>query len=53
MTYPLVRIAMGRSKGFGGKQSCKIVTVILGDNPACYKEIELVNQSIIHMRLLI
>jgi len=33
------RIAQGRST-FGGKQPCKIVTVLLGDNPYCQKDIE-------------
>ena len=37
------RIALGRSKFGGNKQSCKIVTVLLGDNPSCFKEIELVS----------
>ena len=37
------RIAVGRGKFGGNKQSCKIVTVLLGDNPACFKDIELVS----------
>lgn len=37
------RIAAGRNKGPGGaKYNCKIITVLLGDNPACYKDIEMV-----------
>ncbi len=30
------RIAIGRNKFGGNKQSCKIVTIVLGDNPQCY-----------------
>lgn len=45
------RIAAGRSKGFGGnKNPCKIVTIILGDNPNCYKDIELVRLLDIYLK---
>lgn len=38
------RISVGRNKGLGGaKYACKILTVLLGDNPACYKDIEMVS----------
>ena len=37
----IFRISVGRSK-FGGNKPCKIVTVLLGDNPNCQKDIELV-----------
>lgn len=36
------RVAVGRGKFGKTGQSCKMVTVLLGDNPACYKDIELV-----------
>ena len=39
------RIAIGRNKFGGNKQSCKIVTIVLGDNPQCYHDIELVHYS--------
>jgi hypothetical protein len=38
------RIAAGRNKGLGGnKYHCKILTVVLGDNPNCYRDIEMVS----------
>jgi SLOG in TRPM, prokaryote len=39
------RIAVGRNK-FGSTQQCKMVTVLLGDNPQCYNDIELVRINI-------
>ena len=33
------RIAQGRGK-MGGSTPCKIVTVLVGDNPQCYKDVE-------------
>ena len=36
------RIATGRSK-FGNTHRCKTVTILLGDNPQCYLDIELVS----------
>ena len=36
------RIALGRGKFGANKNSCKMVTVLLGDNQICYKDIELV-----------
>ena len=33
------RIAEGRGK-MGGSTPCKIVTVLVGDNPQCHKDIE-------------
>ena len=41
------RIAVGRNKFGGNKHSCKIVTILLGDNPACYKDIDLVSSSLL------
>lgn len=37
------RIAQGRSKFGANKSSCKMVTVILGDNPYCQRDIEVVS----------
>ena len=34
------RVAAGRGKKWDPKKSCKMVTVILGDNQNCIKDIE-------------
>lgn len=47
LTIFINRIASGRSKFSGNKNDCKIVTVLLGDNPYCTKEIEMVIYSIV------
>lgn len=38
------RIAAGRSSFGGSKYQCKIITVLLGDNPYCVSDLEMVRK---------
>ncbi len=48
-----IRIASGRSKFGGSKLNCKLLTIVLGDNPYCYRDIEIVSSFLSVVRSIV